>query len=78
LVGFARKPMIEKFRPELKDVVYSVPFGSILVALKDTIELEVKLAIIHGKDFGSLVGVEHSNELLMRLHDFFLVQGRRL
>ncbi len=68
--------MIKKFGPELEDVVNRVPFGSSLLALKETIELEVKLAIIHGKGFGSLVGPEHSNELLVGLQHFSLVQGR--
>ena len=73
MVAFAIEPMIKEFGPELKDVVNCVPFGSSLVALKETIELEVKLAIIHDKGLGSLVGAEHSNELLLRLEEFFLV-----
>jgi hypothetical protein len=75
LVGFAVEPVIKKFGPKSKDVVYSIPFGCSFVALKDAIELEVVRAIVHGKGLSSLMCAEHSNELLVRLQHFFLLLG---
>jgi hypothetical protein len=76
LVGFAVELVIKMFRPKPKDVVYCVPLYCSFVALKDAIEFEIVHVIVNGKGFGSLVGAEHSNELLLCLQHFFLVQGR--
>ena len=70
--------MVKKVGPKTKDVVHSVSFCCGLLTLENSVKLEVVRRIVHGEGFRVLVCAEHSDELLVRFLDFFLVIGRRL